>query len=148
MGSPNKKKSGLSGFVSSVTDGASRAVTDIGTGLDQVAHGNVEDGLNNVGTGYLNTLTYGAGERVGLVGDRLQRETAGDANAQAQQEENDISAGKETARKDAIRKRLDAEVAMRSKHPGRSQTLLTDYNKTMSNLMPGSSNTLLTTGRR
>ncbi len=148
MGSPKKGKSGLGAIVSGATGGLERGVSDIGTGLEQIAQGNVERGIMNYGTGVINTLGYGAGERMGLKGERLMTEEANDAATAdaevAAKEASDIAAGRETARKDAIRKRLDAEISVRMKQPGRAQTLLSVGSNS---LLPSGSNTLLTTGK-
>lgn len=147
MGSPRKGSTGVGAITSGISNGLERSVSDIGTGLQQIATGDVEKGLNNLATGNVNLYTGGAGERAGLKGERLLTEEANDAALQEANDAKDAAIAKEDARKTAIRKRIDAEIAFRAKTPGRSQTLLTDFNRTMTNLSPGANNTLLTTGR-
>ncbi len=57
-----------------------------------------------------------------------------------------LAASQVNMRKDAIKKRLDAEVQLRIRTPGRQQTLLTAG--LGDSLLPGARNTLLSTGKK
>jgi hypothetical protein len=144
MGSPRNPGN----IVGDVGAGLNRAVNDLGKGAQQIAKGDVERGLSNMVAGNVNLYTYGLAEKIGVKGQTGMEEDAKIAAEQDAKDAQDMANAKEGARKDAIRKRLDAEVSVRMKAPGRSQTLLTGMERGTQDLVPGASATLLTTGRR
>jgi hypothetical protein len=144
MGSPRNPGN----VVGNIGASLNRAVNDLGKGAQQIAKGDVERGLSNVVAGQANLYTYGMAEKIGVKGETGMEEDAKIAAEADAKDALDTANAKEGARKDAIRKRLDAEVSVRMKSPGRSQTLLTGMERGTQELVPGASATLLTTGRR
>lgn len=145
MGSPRKQGNVLGDLGA----GFNRGLNDMGKGLKEVTSGRVDQGLSGIYTGYVNTMSYGLGEKIGMNGQTEQEEAAAQEEYGAAMDEKNLKESREQARKDAIRKQIDAEVAMRSGAPGRSQTLLTGMGQGGArSILPGANNTLLTTGKR
>ncbi len=143
MGSPRAKKGNL---LSQAAAGFTRGVQDLGTGLEQISKGNLEEGLWNAGAGGTNVLSGGAGSLLGIEGGAAKgRVMAEDAEAQANADAQSLAEAEIKGKRDAIAKRLEAEIQLRTRMPGRSQTLLT--NKVGSTL-PGANNTLLSIGKK
>lgn len=122
-----------------------RAGRDVVGGAGDIAQGRVSKGLVRAAGGYTAAVTAGGSESL-LPTTDTQEMMQENAIAEEQRLVQEGINSRETARRDAIRKRIDAEVAYRMRSPGKSQTLLTSLSGTNS-LLPTGNNTLLTTGR-
>ncbi len=126
-------------------------VADVGKGLEQIAQGNVEQGLLNTTVGQFNATGGGsllAAGGKGIKGQTME-ENAAKANADyeeatAASDARDAATAKETDRTTKIKNRLNEEIKLRQRQPGRAQTLLT------TGMTPSASqtNTLLTSASR
>lgn len=98
---------------------------DIGTGITQIARGDVSKGAKNLAAGYSTALTYGIDTPLTIRG---QARTEAAASAAAKDRALTAEAAdmaKETDRRGRIATRLKEEIRLRQKQPGREQTLLT-----------------------
>lgn len=140
MGGPKKKKNS-SGLFDDLADGFSTGVSEQIEGVKDIASGNVSRGATRMLTGNLGMNTGGVSEYIlptETTKNRIKDEAEATANADAQA----LADGQIEKRKEAIRTRVNAEVALRVRQPGRSQTILTSGNSAL----PRANNTLLTTG--
>jgi hypothetical protein len=107
----------------------SSGVDDVRTGWGQIQRGQIADGVWNLAAGSSNVGGFGTAAFTGIKGESLAKKTASDAeNATAAVEDQarvDLAQSQIDKRKDTIRRRIDAEIALRLRRPGRSQTLLT-----------------------
>ena len=87
-------------------------------------------------------------ELLGKEESEVERQERLDAEERAGKDAEQLAAAREKARRDAIMKRLDAEVSVRMKTPGRQQTLLTGTRELNAGVLPSANNTLLTTGKK
>jgi len=137
MGSPK-------GAVDRIKETGQNAVQDIRTGAEQISQGQIERGATNIATGGYNLTPGGqlqAGAGMPVKGETALTKEAQAAANQAAQDAADAAAAAEADRKQKITDRLNEEIKLRARQPGRAQTLLT------SGFTPSASNTntLLTT---
>ena len=115
--------------IKQITNNISNGVADIGRGAGQIVSGRADDGLWNLVAGTANVSTFGTAGLVGIQGETgpmKKREDAEAANAAMEDQARvDLAQSQVDKRKDTIRRRIDAEIALRLKRPGRAQTLLT-----------------------
>lgn len=143
MGSPRAKSPNP---FSQAAAGFTRGLQDVGTGLDQLSKGNLEEGLWNTLAGQSNVMSGGAGSLLGIEGGAAKaRVMAENAEAQATADAQSLAEAEIKGKRDAIAKRLEAEIQLRTRMPGRSQTLLTNK---IGNTLPGANNTLLSIGKK
>jgi hypothetical protein len=100
---------------------------DVGSSTaDLVAgRGDVGDNLWQLSRGYTSATSGGAADQVIGPGTNETQDKKNDAGAQDTKDQIQMATDQEMARRDAIRKRLDASVAARMQAPGKAQTLLT-----------------------
>lgn len=125
--------------------GTVRGASEIWEGTKQTLTGRVDQGLSRVLTGGLAYSTGGISERI-LPTDATKGQMAEDAAAQAAKDTQAVADAEVEKRKEAIRTRVNAEVALRLRQPGRSQTLLTPA--TGKSPLPSGNNSILTVGSK
>lgn len=137
---------GASNPIKQLTQNISTGIEDVSLGVTQLSRGEVDQGLWNLVAGTSNVASGGTAAVLGIQGETgpTKKRTAAEAATAAVEEQSrvELAQAQVDKRKDTIRRRIDAEIALRLKRPGRSQTLLT----------PGQTNlvanpTLLTGGR-
>jgi len=124
MGGGRKKGN----IVGDLVAGVERGGSDIVSGVGEVLTGRADEGLFQIITGSAAVQTGGLSEQVGLTTQASKDMAAEDAALQETADAETLAASQIQQKKDAIRKRLDAEIALRLKSPGRRQTLLTGAN--------------------
>lgn len=124
--------------------GTVRGASEVWEGAKETATGRVDRGLSRMLTGGLAYSTGGISERV-LPTDATKGQMIEDAAKQAATDAQNLADAEVQKRKDTIRKRIDAEIQLRTRSPGRSQTILTP---TGNSPTPLAQNTLLTTGTK
>ncbi len=94
-------------------------------GLQDSARDLTSGDIERAAYGSINLATYGTARMAGMKSQtELERDAKTAADAEAADEAN-LTALTKQAKLDKIRNRLDAEVKLRQKSPGRQQTLLT-----------------------
>ena len=122
-----------------------RGGQDFTKGMEQLSKGDVENGLWNSMIGSTNVMSGGmTGTLTGLEGETKMRIAAEDAEAQSTADARALAEAEVKGKRDAITKRLEAEIQLRSRMPGRAQTLLTGS----ANVLPTANNTLLSVGKK
>ena len=154
MGSPRGRTGSMLGDLNrTLTD----AGTDFSTGLRQVGEGNIETGLSNMvpavataavalgpGGAVSAALTPGLLNSIGLTSPEERKRIADFQRLEQGKQEAADAAARQEARVQAVRTRIDQEVALRLRSPGRSQTMLTGGVGT--GILPSARNTLLSPG--
>ncbi len=143
MGSPRLNPGNL---VGDLVAGVNRGVADMARGAKEMATGRFDEGLSMWITGGSAVTSGGLSERIGLETQTSKDLKTEKAEAEAVADAENLAASQVNMRKDAIKKRLDAEVQLRIRTPGRQQTLLTAG--LGDSLLPGARNTLLSTGKK
>jgi len=122
-----------------------RGGRDIIGGVGDIAKGRMDTGLSRMFTGSAAVLTspLNLSERIGILTTDTKEHMSDAAEAESLQMEKDKLAAYENARKQAIQTRLDSEVALRLRSPGRQQTLLS----LRQGVLPSANNVLKGMGR-
>ena len=132
-----------------------RAAFDIGRGATGIIQnvatlgmrgGNIQDSLRNIVAGQTNLMSLGATEKLGVMGDTGKEVMSFEQQKAERQAKLEAEQAVEADRRQKIMTRLEEEIKLRQRQPGKSATLLT------STLTPNgqNTNTLLTsvTGNR
>jgi len=141
MGGP----SGGAGPLSNYAKKLEYNVRDLSLGASEIGNGNITNGVGNIGQGTMGLMSYGAGNWMLPPGGSEQTDMANNAAAAAQ---GDIQTGlnmKELDRRSRIQTGLKEAIKLRTKQPGKQQTLLTSALEP-SATSPGT--LLTTTGKR
>lgn len=142
---PNLNLRNPGNLVGDFAVGTVRGLSEINEGAKQTLTGRVDQGVSRMLTGGLAYSTGGISERI-LPTDATKGQMLEDAAAQSAKDAQTVADAEVEKRKEAIRTRVNAEVALRVRQPGRSQTLLTPA--TGNSPLPRANNSILTVGNK